>query len=54
VAGLATVAFTLVTVIPYLAVCLFWHFNSHNLMIDVLECAVMLYAASRLLTFRKD
>lgn len=51
--GAGTVALTLVTVFPYLAVCLFWHFESSNIIVDVLECCVMIYAASRMLTLRK-
>ena len=52
--GVGTVALTLVTVLPYLAVCLFWHFESHNIILDVLECCIMIYAASRMLTLRSS
>ena len=48
--GIGTVALTMVTVLPYLAVCLFWHFESSNIIMDVLECCIMIYAASRMLT----
>lgn len=51
-AGVATVVFPLVAVIPYLAVSLFWCFESQFVVMDVLDCCVMLFAASRLLTLR--
>ena len=50
--GLSTVAFTLLTVLPYLVVSLFWCFEQHVIVLDVLECCIMLFAASRLLTLR--
>lgn len=52
VSGLSTIAFTLLTVLPYLIVCLFWCFESRVIVVDVLECCIMLFAASRLLTLR--
>ena len=51
-AGLATLAFPLISVIPYLAVSLFWCYPAGFLVMDILECCVMLFAVSRLLTLR--
>ena len=53
-AGLATVAFPIVSLIPYLAVSLFWCYPTGFLVMDVLECCIMLFAASRLLTLRGE
>ena len=48
VAALSTVVLTFVTVIPYLLVSVFWVFKTDFVIMNVLECCVMLYAASRL------
>lgn len=53
-AALATVALSVVTLIPYLLVCLFWCFEAHFIVMDVLECCVMIFAASRVLTLRDN
>lgn len=53
-AGLASVAFPIVSVIPYLAVSLFWCYETGFLVMDILECCVMIFAASRLLTLKKN
>lgn len=48
--GAATVAFPIIAVIPYLAVSLFWCYESNFLVMDVLECCIMMFAASRIIT----
>ena len=48
--GIASVAFPVIAVIPYLAVSLFWCYESEFLVMDVLECCIMMFAASRILT----
>lgn len=53
-AALATVVFPIIAVIPYLAVSLFWCFEADFVIMDVLECCVMLFAASRLLTLKAE
>ena len=54
-AGLATIAFPAVAVLPNLVVSLFvWCHDCEFVMMDVLECCVMLFAASRLLTLREN
>ena len=53
-AGLASVAFPALSVIPYLLVSLFWCFEANYLIMDVLSCCVMLFAASRLLTVGQE
>lgn len=53
-AAIATVVFPVIAVIPYLAVSLFWCFDADFVVMDVLECCVMLFAASRLLTLRPN
>ena len=52
--GIASVVFPFVAVIPYLAVSLFWCFETDFVVMDVLECCIMLFAASRLLTLKTD
>lgn len=51
-AGIATMMYTVIAVIPYLAVSLFWCFESDLVIMDVLECCIMLFAISRLVTLR--
>lgn len=51
-AGVATVVFPIIAVLPYLAVSLFWCFDAHFVVMDVVECCAMLFAASRLLTLK--
>lgn len=51
-AGVATVVFPVIAVLPYLAVSLFWCFDAQFVVMDVVECCVMLFAASRLLTLK--
>ena len=46
VAALSTVVLTFVTVIPYLLVSVFWIFETDFVIMNVLECCVMFYAAS--------
>ena len=53
VSALSTVVLTFVTVIPYLLVSVFWVFETDFVIMSVLECCVMLYAASRLVTAHK-
>ena len=53
-AGLASLAFPFVAVIPYLLVSLFWCFEADCFVIQVLECCIMLFAASRLLTVNQE
>jgi len=48
--GVATVAFPIIAVLPYLAVSLFWCYESNFLVMDVLECCIMMFAASRIMT----
>lgn len=48
--GVASVAFPMIAVIPYLAVSLFWCYESKFLVMDVLECCIMMFAASRIMT----
>ena len=52
--GIASVIFPVVVVIPYLAVSLFWCFESDFVVMEVLECCIMLFAASRMLSLRTD
>lgn len=47
---LATISFTLVAVVPYLAVSLFWNFTATSVVTEVLECCIMIFALSRLLS----
>ena len=55
IAGLATVALPLVAVLPHLVVSLFvLCFDCDFVIMDVLECSIMLFAASRLLTLREN
>ena len=49
-AALSTVAMVIVAVIPYLAVSVFWVFRTNFVVMDILECCIALYAASRVLT----
>ncbi len=49
-AGLATIALPCIVVLPYLAVSAFWLFEANFIAMDVLECCMVLFAASRLLT----
>ncbi len=51
-AGTATVVFPVIAVLPYLAVSLFWCFESQFVIMDVVDCCIMLFAASRLLTLK--
>ena len=53
VSALSAVVLTFVTVIPYLLVSVFWVFETDFVIIYVLECCVMLYAACRLLAAHK-
>lgn len=54
-AGLATVALPLITVLPHLVVSLFiLCFDCEFVVMDVLECSIMLFAASRLLTLKEN
>ena len=53
-AGAATAAFPLIAVLPYLAVSLFWCFESRFVIMDVVDCCIMLFAASRLLTLKSE
>lgn len=54
-AGLATVALPLVAVLPYLLVSLFvLCLDCDFVIMDVLECSIMLFAASRLLTLKEN
>ncbi len=50
VAALAVVVLTCITVVPYLLVSVFWVFEADSVVMNVLECCVMLYAASRIVT----
>ena len=50
--GIAAVVFPIISVLPYLAVSLFWCFEAQFVVMDVVECCVMLFAASRLLTLK--
>jgi len=52
--AIATVVFPIVAVMPYLAVSLFWCFDAEFVIMDVLECCIMLFAASRLLTLKTE
>lgn len=52
--GIASVVFPFVAVIPYLAVSLFWCFEAKFVVMDVLECCIMLFAASRMLSLRAE
>lgn len=49
--SLAAVSFTLVAVVPYLAVSVFWNFTANSVVTEVLECCIMLFALSRILSF---
>lgn len=51
-AGMASMVFPVIAVLPYLAVSLFWCFEAQFVIMDVVECCIMLFAASRLLTLR--
>ena len=51
-AAVATAVLPIIVVLPYLAVSLFWCFEANFVVMDVIECCVMLFAASRLLTLR--
>lgn len=54
-AGLATVALPIIAVAPYLVVSLFvLCFDCDFIIMDVLECGIMLFAASRLLTLKEN
>ena len=53
VAAVGVVMLTFIAVIPYLLVSVFWVFESDFLLMDVLECCIMLYAASRLIAAHK-
>lgn len=50
IAALAVVCITCIAAVPYLLVSIFWVFESSFIVMDVLECCVMLYAASRIVT----
>lgn len=52
--GLASVVFPIVAVVPYLAVSLFWCFEADFVIMDVLECSIMLFAASRILHLKPN
>ena len=52
-AGLFTVILAITTVIPYLAVCAFWVYESDFLIMDVLDASVCLYAATRIISLAK-
>ena len=51
--GICTVVLTCITVVPYLLVSVFWVFEADFVIMDVLECCVMLYAVSRLIGEQK-
>ena len=51
--GICTVVLTCIAVVPYLAVSVFRVFEADFVIMDVLECCVMLYAASRLAAEQK-
>ena len=51
-AGVAAASFPVIAVLPYLAVSLFWCFDSKFVVMEVLDCCVMLFAASRMLTLK--
>lgn len=48
--ALAVIAMVFIAVIPYLAVSVFWVYRADFVVMDILECCVALYAASRMLT----
>ncbi len=48
--ALAVVAMTILTAVPYLAVSVFWVFRNEFVVMDILECCMAIYAASRILT----
>ncbi len=50
ISALGVVVLTCIAVIPYLLVSVFWAFEAGFVIMDVLECCVMLYALSRLIT----
>lgn len=54
IAALAVVCVSCVAAVPYLLVSIFWVFESSFMVMDVLECCVMLYAASRIVTAKLD
>ena len=53
IAAMGVVMLTIIAVVPYLLVSVFWVFETDFLLMDVLECCVMLYAASRLIAAHK-
>ena len=48
--ALAVIAMVFIAVIPYLAVSVFWVYRADFVVMDILECCIALYAASRMLT----
>lgn len=50
VSAVCVVVLTFLTTIPGLLVSVFWVFENNFLIMDVLQCCVMLYAAARLIT----
>lgn len=50
VTGVFTFAFTLFTVLPYLAVSAFWVYEANFLIMDVLDACVGLYALTRMIS----
>lgn len=53
-AATATVSLVCVSVLPYLLVSVFWVFETDFVVMDALECCVMLYAACGVLTAGED
>ncbi len=48
--GLALIAMTIITVVPHLALSVFWVFENEFAVMDILECSAAIYAVSRILT----
>ncbi len=51
--GIFTVAFAVITVLPYLVVCAFWIYNSDFLIMDILDACIGLYALTRMASLAK-